>query len=154
MTYISVNNLLDHIHDELVPLKEKAEVPNHVYTGYMFKSTPLRLRTSKWRVSLAEYPWDKWPPYITAGAYVVSNRAMKELYAGSLFVRHFRFDDVYLGIVAKKVGLNPKHCEKFNFYKKKYDYEGYRDVIASHGYDNHEELIRVWNEQNDARRID
>ncbi|CAH0757495.1 unnamed protein product [Diatraea saccharalis] len=150
--YISVNNLLDHIHDEIVPVKEaKSGVEKHLYTGYVFMSSPLRLRTSKWRVSLDEYPWDKWPPYVTAGAYVLSNKSMKVLYVGSLFVKHFRFDDIYLGIVAKKVGVRPEHCAKFHFYKKQYDKEGYRDVIASHGYDDHEELVRVWNEQNSIR---
>lgn len=153
--YISVNNLLDHIQDEIVPVMDaKSDKDKHVYTGYVFKSTPLRLRTSKWRVSLEEYPWDKWPPYITAGAYLVSNKSMKVLYVGCLFVKHFRFDDVYLGIVAKKVGIVPEHCSKFHFYKKEYDKEGYRDIIASHGYGDHDELIRVWNEQNDAKMTD
>ncbi|RVE49555.1 hypothetical protein evm_005783 [Chilo suppressalis] len=147
--YISVNNLLDHIQDTIVPPKQELnEKEKHVYTGYVFKSSPLRLITSKWRVSLDEYPWDKWPPYITAGAYLVSNRSMKALYVASLFVKHFRFDDIYLGIVAKKVGIIPEHCEKFYFYKREYDKEGYRDVIASHGYSDHQELVRIWNEQN------
>lgn len=149
--YISVPNVLDYVHDEIIPAHEKGDDFN-VYTGYVFQSTPQRFRTSKWRVPLEEYPWNKWPPYVTAGAYLVSNKSMKVLYAGSLFVKHFRFDDVYLGIVAKKVGIIPNHCTRFYFYKKKYDKEGYKDVIASHGYSDHDELIRVWNEQNEVRK--
>lgn len=118
------------------------------YAGFMFQSTPQRIRSSKWRVSLEEYPWNKWPPYVTAGAYVLSNRCMKMLYAGSLFVKNFRFDDIYLGIVAKKVGLKLTHCPNIYFYKKSYTLNGYKNVIASHGYGHPEELIRVWNEQN------
>lgn len=161
--YISVNNLLEYAH-ELIMQKDETE-PNldredilsddtketdkHMLAGYVFESAPHRYKTSKWRVSLEEYPWDMWPPYVTAGAYLVSNKSMKVLYIGSLFVKHFRFDDIYIGIVAKKVGIVPTHCPRFHFLKKKYSKDGYKDVIASHGYSDHEELIRVWREQNE-----
>lgn len=146
--YISVPNLLEYV--ETVTTSNGSTItPKHLfYAGYMFKSGPHRIIGSKWRVGLEEYPWNKWPPYITAGAYVISNQAMKVLYVASLFVRHFRFDDIYLGIVAKKAGIDPVHCDKFYFHKKRYSKEGYRDIIASHGYGNREELVRVWNEQN------
>lgn len=149
--YISVSNLLEYV--EGVKLKTDAtdnttQQSDLLFTGYVFKSGPHRLHTSKWRVSLDEYPWNKWPPYVTAGAYVISQRTMKVMYIASLFVMHFRFDDIYLGIVARKVGIKPIHCDRFYFYKKKYDREGYREVIAAHGFDNHELLILAWNEQN------
>lgn len=121
---------------------------DYLYTGYVFQSSPQRFPTSKWRVSLDEYQWDKWPAYVTAGAYVLSNNAMKVMYVGSLFVKHFRFDDIYLGIVAKKVGITPRHCSDFYFYKKKFSYEGYLNVIASHGYGNQNELLTIWNAMN------
>lgn len=157
--YISVKNLLDYVNDKAISKLnnlgnegDSMVLDNGkdmiLLAGYVFNSAPQRFRSSKWHVSLDEYPYDKWPPYVTAGAYVVSNRCMRIIYAGSLFVKHFRFDDIYLGIVAKKVGLEPTHCPKFYFYKKNYSIKGYRDVIASHGYDDPEELIRVWNEQN------
>ncbi|XP_026725390.1 beta-1,3-galactosyltransferase brn-like [Trichoplusia ni] len=165
--YISVRNLLDYVHErdeasqtEANPSKETNEVESsgvtrtadldkdQLFAGYVFKSAPQRFRSSKWRVSLDEYRWNKWPAYVTAGAYVLSNKSMKVMYIASLFVKHFRFDDIYLGIVAKKVGVTPTHCPNFYFYKKAYSKLNYKDVIASHGYGNHEELIRVWNEQN------
>lgn len=159
--YISVTNLLDYVHDQNTPeafgknydIKQSTgylenDREKHLYAGYVFKSAPLRYKTSKWRVSLEEYPWDKWPPYVTAGAYVLSNISMKTMYVGSFYVKHFRFDDIYLGIIAKKVGIVPTHCPRFHFYKKKYSQEGYKDVIASHGYGDHDELIGVWKEQN------
>ncbi|CAH2106787.1 unnamed protein product [Euphydryas editha] len=159
--YISVKNLLDYVNDDAFTRlnvagdrgdKDSVILDNDtekiILAGYVFNSSPQRFRSSKWHVTLDEYPYDRWPPYVTAGAYVVSNRCMRIMYVGSLFVKHFRFDDIYLGIVAKKVGLEPKHCPKFYFYKKKYSVDSYRDVIASHGYDDPEELIRVWNEQN------
>lgn len=151
--YISVNNVLDYVqeHGQKMNKKDtangKIDKDKHMLTGYVFNSTPQRFKTSKWWVSLDEYPWDRWPPYVTAGAYIVSNQSMKVLYIGSFFVKHFRFDDIYLGIVAKKVGIVPLHCPGIHFYKKYYTKEDYKDVIASHGYGDHDELIRVWNEQ-------
>lgn len=148
--FISVKNLLDYVHGGLTDsiVSENQDI----YAGYVFKSAPQRIHSSKWRVSLEEYPWNKWPPYVTAGAYVVSNKYMKMLYAGSLFVKHFRFDDIYLGIVAKKVGIKPVHCPYFHFYKKSYNLNGYKNVIASHGYDNPADLVTVWNEQNEKNK--
>lgn len=140
------NILEQYNYNRLVAL-EVLKRDKHLFAGYVFKSAPLRLITSKWRVSLKEYPWDRWPEYVTAGAYVLSNKSMKTLYVGSWFVKHFRFDDIYLGIVAMKVGIKPTHCPNFYYYKKKYTKEGYVDVIASHGYGNHAELLKVWFEQ-------
>ncbi|XP_013169460.1 PREDICTED: beta-1,3-galactosyltransferase 1 [Papilio xuthus] len=157
--YISVGNLLEYVHERRGSRSRPRNVTQSapgggseqdgaLLAGYVFQSAPQRFRSSKWRVSLEEYPWNRWPPYVTAGAYVVCNRAMRLLYAGSLFVKHFRFDDVYLGIVAKKVGVVPAHCPRFHFYKKTYSREGYRRVIASHGYADPRDLLTVWTEQN------
>lgn len=150
--YISVNNILDYVQGYSQKMNKKdtngkIDKDKHMLAGYVFNSTPQRFKTSKWWVSLDEYPWDRWPPYVTAGAFIVSNQSMKVIYIGSFYVKHFRFDDIYLGIVAKKVGIVPTHCPRIHFYKKKYTKEGYKQVIASHGYGNHDELIRVWNEQ-------
>uniref|UniRef100_A0A0P4VUJ4 Hexosyltransferase n=3 Tax=Rhodnius TaxID=13248 RepID=A0A0P4VUJ4_9HEMI len=121
---------------------------NELYAGYVFRnSRPMRYLFSKWYVPVDEYPYDLWPPYVTAGAYVLSNRALKKLYYASMYVRHFRFDDIYLSMLAKSVNIVPLHSAEFYFYKKSYDPYGYRYVIASHGYDNPEELRWVWNDQ-------
>lgn len=148
--YISVSNLLGYVESTILKADatKNTTQDGHLFAGYVFKSGPHRVHASKWRVSLEEYPWNKWPPYVTAGAYVISRKTMNFLYIGSLFVKHFRFDDIYLGIVAKKVGIELTHCDRFHFYKKRYDKEGYRDVIASHGFDNHDQLVSAWNEQN------
>ncbi|GBM48585.1 Beta-1,3-galactosyltransferase brn [Araneus ventricosus] len=115
--------------------------------GYVFFSSPMRHKSSKWYVSLAEYPFSKYPPYVTAGAYVVSYPALEDLYYTSMFTQRFKFDDVYLGIVAKKCGISPLHNKHFYFWRKPYSKEGYSDVIASHGFDDPEEMKKVWEEQ-------
>lgn len=54
---------------------------------------------SKWYLSLEEYPYHLFPPYVTAGAFVLSDSALKDIYYGSFFVKRFKFDDVFLGLV-------------------------------------------------------
>nr|CAG4641751.1 EOG090X07IA [Eurycercus lamellatus] len=124
-----------------------------LYAGYVFHSPPLRHRTSKWYVSLAEYPYHLWPPYVTAGAYVLSRSALLDLHYGSAYTQYFRFDDVFLGLVARKASIQPLHCPHFYFWKKPYSSSNprsYRHVIASHGFHDPTELVHVWSRQKSA----
>ncbi|XP_014296824.1 beta-1,3-galactosyltransferase brn [Microplitis demolitor] len=125
------------------------ELPNDVmlFAGYVFVSSPHRYKSSKWYVSLDEYKYDMWPPYVTAGAYILSKEALIDLYYTSFYTKHFKFDDIYLGLVAKKAGIEPFHCDEFHFYKKEYTKYNYKYVITSHGYGDPAELMHVWNEQ-------
>ncbi|XP_015118244.1 uncharacterized protein LOC107041937 [Diachasma alloeum] len=125
------------------------DLPDDVklFAGYVFVSSPHRHKSSKWYVSLEEYPYHLWPPYVTAGAYVLSKAAMIEMYLTSLYTQHFRFDDIFLGLVAKKADIEPFHCDEFHFYKKDYTKYNYKYVISSHGYGDPEEMVEIWNEQ-------
>lgn len=118
-----------------------------LFSGYVFQSTPMRHKSSKWYVTLEEYPYSKYPPYVTAGAYLLSYPALEDLYFTSMFTKHFKFDDVYLGIVAKKCRISPLHNDNFYFWKKPYTKEAYSNVIASHGFSDPNEFKMVWEEQ-------
>ncbi|KAK6623019.1 hypothetical protein RUM43_008871 [Polyplax serrata] len=124
-----------------------------LYAGFVFVSSPLRHKSSKWYVSLKEYKYNMWPPYIPAGAYVVSRDALFKLYYTSFYTKHFRFDDIFLGLVSLKAGIQPFHCDQFSFYKKKYNLLNYKYLISSHGYDNPEELEFIWNQQKEAGNV-
>lgn len=59
----------------------------------------------------------------------------------------FRFDDIFLGFVAMKALIEPLHSEEFYFYKAAYSTPvSYRYVLASHGYDNSDEMLKIWSE--------
>nr|SVE75172.1 EOG090X07IA [Daphnia dolichocephala] len=137
---------IEEVEDDVGNLNEESKL----YAGYVFHSPPQRHTSSKWYVSLTEYPYHLWPPYVTAGAYVVSRAALLDLYYGSYYTKYFHFDDIFLALVALKMNIEPVHCSEFYFWKKKYSMLGYRDVIASHGYGNPDELRTVWNEQKSA----
>ncbi|XP_011504271.1 PREDICTED: beta-1,3-galactosyltransferase brn isoform X2 [Ceratosolen solmsi marchali] len=125
------------------------ELPDDVrlFAGFVFNSSPHRYKSSKWYVSLKEYPYNMWPPYITAGVYILSKEALMDMYYASMYTKYFRFDDIFLGIAARKVDIEPFHCDEFHFYKKDYTKYNYKYVISSHGYSNPDELLAVWNEQ-------
>ncbi|TRY63459.1 hypothetical protein TCAL_03628 [Tigriopus californicus] len=118
--------------------------------GFVFRSRPLRQKWSKWYVDVEEYPFHLWPPYVTAGAYIMSRTALSDMYFGSYFVKRFRFDDIYLGILAKKLELELTHCDEFHFHRKPYTVRGYRHVVASHGFSDPQEMSRVWNQQKES----
>ncbi|XP_017758448.1 PREDICTED: beta-1,3-galactosyltransferase brn [Eufriesea mexicana] len=125
------------------------ELPEDVrlFAGFVIVSAPHRHKSSKWYVPLSEYPYHLWPPYVTAGAYILSKEALLDMYYTSLYTQNFRFDDIFLGLVAKKADIELFHCEEFHFYKKDYTKFNYKYVITSHGYENPNELLYVWNEQ-------
>ena len=76
------------------------DLPDDVrlFTGFVFPhSRPHRHKSSKWFVGLDEYPFDFWPPYVTAGAYVLSREALVDMYFTSYYTKvtnlavHFKY---------------------------------------------------------------
>ncbi|XP_053203611.1 beta-1,3-galactosyltransferase brn-like isoform X2 [Panonychus citri] len=156
--YISPRNLLRFVRRPFYDpddLESRHSIPSRfipkdgrLYAGFVFgKSAPMRHKLSKWYISLEDYPYARYPPYVTAGAFVLSIRTVKEMYYASLYTKHFKFDDIYVGILAKKLNLEPFHNKNFHYWRKSYDPLGYGRVIASHGFNDQSELIKVFLEQ-------
>lgn len=61
-----------------------------LFSGYVISSAPHRHKTSKWHVTLDEYPYDMWPTYVSAGSYVLSREALIQIYYTSWFTKTFR----------------------------------------------------------------
>ncbi|BHF80633.1 Beta-1,3-galactosyltransferase 1 [Sparganum proliferum] len=81
----------------------------HVYE----KGSPYRSWFSKWYVSLADYPWNHWPPYPAAGAYVTSMQLIYLMALEADHVAYLRFDDVFVGFLALKLNVQPEHEDRF-----------------------------------------
>lgn len=153
--YVSVKNLLKYTRNFLHHVsndddddgsEERVQFDGRLYMGYVFpNSRPMRHWTSKWYIKLDDYPFSRYPPYVTGGCFLVNNRTLTDLYYASLYTKRFKFDDVYLGILAKKMEINLIHNEQIHFHKLTGDYF---NVIASHGFDmDPDEMIKLWNEQ-------
>ena len=109
-----------------------------------------RVQNGKWKVSTEEYNYNYYPPYISAGAYVMSRHTIKTMYLATHFVKQFIYDDVYYGIVAKRCGIKlfssnnflvgPEIFMKLVKKKKKF-------VIAAHLRGNLDQVENIWKEQ-------
>ncbi|XP_035704932.1 beta-1,3-galactosyltransferase brn isoform X2 [Folsomia candida] len=92
-----------------------------LYMGQIYwNATPLResyfifqARRREWGVQLGDYMYNFYPPYAPGAAIIFSKEAVHKFYYASFFVKHFAIDDVYLGIIAKKLELLPVHNPHF-----------------------------------------
>jgi beta-1,3-galactosyltransferase / beta-1,3-N-acetylglucosaminyltransferase len=57
---------------------------DNLYAGFVFPySSPMRHLISKWYISLNDYPYHKFPAYVSAGCYILSKRSAQKLYLAS-----------------------------------------------------------------------
>ena len=48
------------------------------------------IRYSKWAVTLADYPYAVYPPFINGGVQIMSRQSVRKLYYASLFTDSFK----------------------------------------------------------------
>ncbi|OWF43877.1 Beta-1,3-galactosyltransferase brn [Mizuhopecten yessoensis] len=70
---------------------------------------PYREKHDRWYVTYDDYPYNVFPPYLGGGAFVVSSDVARKFQLAFPFIRYLGIDDVYLGIVAKKLYISPKN---------------------------------------------
>lgn len=109
---------------------------------------------TKYYLSLEEYPYDKVPPFVSSEALVLSKSAVQQLYYGSFFTKYLRYDDIYLGLVAKKMGIEPYHSNYFKVDDSSFRHNPYggrdkdfRYLISVNNFDDEDGLQRFWDGQ-------
>lgn len=86
------------------------------------------------QVSLDAYPFDRFPPYISAGAVLISRAAIREFYYGIQHVRLFNYDDIYTGIVAYLLAMPPLHNPQMRFWPSAITKQDLSHLICAHGF--------------------
>lgn len=87
---------------------------NYLYAGYLRDYVhPMRVFTTKWYISRKEYAYNKYPRFITGGAMLMTHKTVRHMHFVSYFTNAFKFDDVYIGILAMKLGIEPIHSDSF-----------------------------------------
>ena len=123
-----------------------------LYSGYVMRnSAPMRHKISKWYITLEEYPYHLWPPYVSGGALIVSRKTLQDFYYASYFVKRFKFDDIFLSFVAKKLRIAPTHWDNLYFYRP--NDSVLNKAIASHGFSDSEELKVIYERQKKLRNV-
>lgn len=115
-----------------------------LFSGFLLPlSVPFRDISSKWYVSIKDYPFHKYPPYLAGGAVMVSMDVAQKMAAAFPYIKYMVIDDAYLGIVAYKLGvrasrngkISDKHCQFWRM----------RAKIACHGFGNVTNLFQTHN---------
>ncbi|RCN39873.1 N-acetyllactosaminide 3-alpha-galactosyltransferase [Ancylostoma caninum] len=87
-------------------------------------------------VPLKKYPFDRYPPYISAGAVLLSRKTVTYFYYAMQLVKLYSFDDIYAGILAYLLRIPPTHNKAFVFWSTSISAEEWQagEVLAAHGY--------------------
>lgn len=86
----------------------------YFWSGYLLDHVkPLRSPFSKWYISRTDYCYDRYPTYLTGGMHLMSSKTARHLYYGTYFTQKFIFDDVYLGIIADRIHIEPESNPEF-----------------------------------------
>lgn len=91
--------------------------PEELFTGFLVEkgSSVVRDRTSKWFVSDISFSNEVFPAYFPGGSYIASYKIVERLSYAFPYVKFIPVDDVYVGLVASKLGLAMKASHLFYF---------------------------------------
>lgn len=109
---------------------------DNFYGGFVYEhDPPLRNPFSPWYLSLKEYPFNEFPPFVPAGFYILSSRCAKLFSKATRIVKKFKFDDIYLAIIAHLLKIKPlkvKNVYNNLIYKKIVEHKA-NEVLVVHG---------------------
>lgn len=74
---------------------------------------PFRDSSSKWYISVDEYPFDLWPPYLIGGTILTNMIVVKNIARSFPFTKIIRMEDTYIGILAKLLNIKVVHNSGF-----------------------------------------
>ena len=124
-----------------------------LYLGNEGCTTPSRSKNNKWYISYNEYQYDRFPPFVTGGLVLFTMETLKDFEIAAKYVKSFRFDDVYLGILADELAITPVYtsgiqnfCDPwwmFVFYRLA-KFPVFEQMIASHCFSNPDNLKSMW----------
>ncbi|OWF49234.1 beta-1,3-galactosyltransferase brn-like [Mizuhopecten yessoensis] len=117
-----------------------------LFMGNLHEDAPERNEYGKWFISYEDYPFNRYPPFISAGAMLISMHFLKDIQIAIPYTKNFLFDDVFLAIVVFKLGVYPQHNSNIYTGEKRIEHNSmlFHSVIASHGYYNDVLLQAAW----------
>ncbi|XP_072037381.1 uncharacterized protein [Amphiura filiformis] len=100
-----------------VYINETFHIPKErLYMGCLNSGMVIRDKQSKFYVSEDDYAGKYFPPFLNGGSYVISGDIVPALFNASFSVPLINNDDVYQGILAKKIGIKPIQHDGFMNY--------------------------------------
>ena len=121
-----------------------SEETKTLYNGKVTKyQKPFRRQGDKWRVSREEYPFDCYPPFLPGAMILTSGDVIRKFNSILPYVKRYRYDDVYIGILAQKLGIVPTHNELLAINTASGMHV--KDLIASHDVKSHKSYVMSLN---------
>ena len=93
-------------------LREPTTPREKLYVGNHYKN-PFVHRSGKWEVSQEEFRGVHYPDFCPGFGYILSHDVVVSFVDAFSIVRFFRLDDVYVGMLANKIGITIIHNEGF-----------------------------------------
>ena len=109
---------------------------NRLYAGRVhFQAPPIRYtekeREKKYIVTTQEYYYRYFPRFCSGGGILLSRDFVSDLVNAHDNNNYFKLDDVYIGMLALKLGVDAHHEKMFRLYES--DCKCERGVILRHG---------------------
>lgn len=132
---VNVRLLLTDLH--------KKPLNTSIFTGNVwYNARPYRNIKDKWFVSKSEYPDEFWPPYAAGGSFVLSYDYARRIKIGFETTKPLYIDDIYLGIVAKKLNIPLTYDGKFH---PAYYIGAIQRFYSIHNFVSPGKLVEDWN---------
>ena len=93
-------------------LNRAATPKDKLYMGHVYRN-PRVQRTGKWSLSQEEYKMTNYPDFCAGPGYILSTDVVTSFVSIFGRIPQFKFDDVYVGMLAAKMGLNAVHVRGF-----------------------------------------
>ncbi|XP_021355404.1 lactosylceramide 1,3-N-acetyl-beta-D-glucosaminyltransferase-like [Mizuhopecten yessoensis] len=132
--YMATDLLIQHLQD--IPKTES----ERLYLGNVrSESLPVRKETAniymkKWIVSEKEYSFSTFPNYVSGGCIIMSMKTVVQMRTLIPYTKTFVMEDVYVGILASKLGIIPKHTDLIDQSDTRLNSVKFKTLIASHFY--------------------
>ncbi|XP_069128505.1 beta-1,3-galactosyltransferase brn-like [Argopecten irradians] len=121
------------------------DIYRSLFVGRLGHREPQRCQDDKWFMSIKDYKFDLYPPFVSGGAVLMSMEFVKRLHIAIPYTKPFKFDDVFLAIVVYKLGVSPIHHPEIHITPVSYkDVDKFQTVLMSHGYGDPNELRTAW----------
>jgi hypothetical protein len=105
-------------------------------------STPFRRRSWKCFISVDEYEYDLWPPYLIGGTILTNMQVVNILSRSIPYIKIIHIEDTFIGIIAKLKHIKVEHHSGFLPY-----YQTGPELInklSSPGYEDFNSIMKGW----------
>ena len=119
--FVNVRNLFTFLY--------RHDVPHTKLYGGKVHYKPITNRYGKYAVSESEYMRAVYPRFCSGGAMVFSGDVVEALVSAFDSSTIFKLDDVYFGMLALKIGVDPVHDGAFHMYEGASFDDGYRSDV-------------------------